>query len=36
MARKQKATVIRLIQADSNPSITSMVMPAWLMPGDFF
>lgn len=36
MARKQKATVIRLMQTDSNPSMTSMVMPAWLMPGDFF
>lgn len=36
MTRKQKATVIRLMQADSNPSMTSMVMPAWLMPGDFF
>ena len=36
MARKQMAAVIRLIQADNNPSMTSMVLPAGFMPGEFF
>ena len=36
MTRRLMASVVRLAQLDNNPSLTSKVMPAWLMPGDFF